>query len=100
MLKLILTVVISIALVSAGFLAVQRHQEYQTQKQHEAAIAQTAASEAQAKEKATAQADRAKLVTSYNQLRVECEKGLAAKNALPANLQKTVPAPKCGPVLL
>lgn len=100
MLKLIVMVVISATLVSAGFLAVKRHNEYQTQKQHDTAVAQKAASEAQAKEQASATAERTKLVDKYNKLLVECQKGKANFDQLPKNLQKPVQNPSCGTAVL
>lgn len=95
MIKLITIVLVAVVLVSAGFLSVKHYNEYKNNKQHDTAVAQKAASEAQAKEQASATAERAKIVKEYDALRLECEKGQGAYYKLTPAVAKTTPAPVC-----
>lgn len=100
MIKKSLTLVgVAVVLLVLGLLVANHWQNQENKNKHEAAIAQEAARQAQAKEQATAQADRAKLVTQYNGLLVECQKGKASYDQLPKFLQKPIQNPKCGTVL-
>lgn len=94
--KILAVAVVTVVLAGVAVLTTQHYRENKQQtKQHEVAVTQTAV----AKEQASASAERAKLVASYNQLQAECTKGKLAYDKLPTYLQKAVPAPQCPSVL-
>lgn len=90
--------VASVAVIGSTALSVRHNQQY---KNNQAQV-QRVAVDKQVKESATIKADRITLVTTYNTLKTECDKGKAAYDAL-TPVQKTttkLSAPICGSVLV
>lgn len=83
-----------VAVLTVGVLSVDHYQNYQNKKTHDhkVKVEKEVADVQQA-----AGAEYKGLEASYNGLRVECEKGLAAYQKLSAFTQKTTPQPVCAP---
>lgn len=97
---MLLAVVIAIVITTGG-ISVYRYNQYQN-KQTQLRQAEQSAEDARLKEASAITATRDKTVASYNSLRIECEKGKAAYDAL-TPVQKTatkVQSPFCGAVLV
>ena len=97
--KAVLLVVAAVAVIGAGILSGYHYQNYKNQQNKitQKALAVEASEDAELK---ALKAGRAEVVTNYNILRIECEKGRAAYDALTNNQRTKVLIPICGAVLV
>jgi hypothetical protein len=97
--KTLFIVVVAIAVAAVGVLSVDHYQKYQNKHTPVATVTVAQRNADVAAVKQAAGGEYASLQASYTSLQAECEKGLAAYNALPVASKAKAPQPQCAPAV-
>lgn len=94
--KTLFIVVVAIAVAAVSVLAVDHYQNYQNKHTPVATVTVAQRNADVEAVKKSAAGEYASLQASYNTLQAECEKGVAAYNALPVANKAKASLPQCG----